>query len=725
MAQDPLIKAKERYDDATDAFREQRVRMVEDMKFSNPADPQQWDTRARQVRESGPDGARPCLTLDRTNQYIAQVVNDARKNKPGPVFMPVTGGARAEVAKALDGIARHIEYQSRAQIAYDTGIEHAARIGLGWIRVVPEVCNAELNHQEIRIRRVHDPLSVICDPDWTEPDGSDIQYGFVETRLTDGAFKRKYPKAKNQTWDTGHSEHGWFEGNSLRIVEYFEKVKTKTNNIVIQSPDGTKQALAEDQYWTHARSVGYQPMVVATYDAEDTKVIWRTMTGMEVLEETEFPSRWIPLIPVIGYELWIEGKRYLCGMTRRMMDGQRLLNYERSAWAESVALQPRAPIMADADSIAGHEQEWNRMNRANLAYLPFNSRSTDGQPLPTPQRMSPPSIPTAFAQGAQFAEADIQASIGMYGNNLGATTAEHSGVAIRAKQQEGDVANFHYVDNLSRSIEHVWRIALDMIPRIYDSKREARILGADGASKPVMIDPEGDAYSEDEKGSTTINLATGTYDVRVKTGPAYTTMREEAAANLTQLMQGQPALAAVVAPIWARMQDWPEADSLAKALLAMAPPPVQAALQEGKGEDASVLKQQLQQAEQQMQQMHHAIDMASQKIHELMADKTQQHAEMLAKAAELSTADYKAETDRMKVLGGAMTPDKVAALVNQLFQDAMSKQPIGAASAMQSVTPADMAMPNPMAPQPEPFEAPGEPPDAEDATDPQQPAEAG
>ena len=186
--QDSHQRAKERYADAQDAMREQHARMLEDMRFSNPAEPEQWPEDAKNARKT-----RPCLTFDRTNQFIQQVVNQARQNKPQIKFLPADSGADVMVADKLNGIMRHIEYVSRAGIAYDTAIDHGTRCGLGWLRVVPQIMRPETNEQEIRILRVHDPLSVLlCD--WTEPDGSDATGAFVETLMPDKAFKAKYPK---------------------------------------------------------------------------------------------------------------------------------------------------------------------------------------------------------------------------------------------------------------------------------------------------------------------------------------------------------------------------------------------------------------------------------------------------------------------------------------------------------------------------------------------------
>ena len=655
--------------------------MVEDLRFSNPADPQQWDVRAREIRERGPDGARPCLTLDHTNQYVSQVVNDSRQNKPAISFLPASGGARVEVAKALDGIVKHIEYQSRAQIAYDTAIEHAARTGLGWLRIVPEVVDAKLNYQEIRIKRIHDPLSVLCDPDWADPDGSDIAWGFVESAMSKRAFEAKYPKASADTWDSTHRGAGWVNDNGLRVCEYFERVQTKTNKLAIRLPDGSRRSVDEDEYWQVAKEIGTNPMLESQYTATDSSVKWRTMSGAEILEETDFPSCHVPLGPVVGCELWIEGKRHLAGMVRRMMEAQRAYNYSRSAEVEAVALQPKAPMLAAADSIAGHEAEWAGLNRRNAAYLPWNPYDDDGRQLPRPERMQPPAFPQAFAALSQNADNDLQSAVGMYRASLGAPTAEHSGIAIARKQREGDTANFHYIDNLSRSIERTGRIVLDMITRLYDEPREARILGDDGSAKPVKINPRGDAWALDGDVAS-INPSTGSYDVRVKAGPSYTTLRQEASESLQQMMRN-PAVGPIVAPIWARMQDWPEADNLAKALLAMAPPPVQAALGDGKSQDdPEQLKQHMQQLEQQAQQMHQMLTEAAQKVQELQAQVNDKHLDMTAKAAELSIREYDSETKRLALMISpqqpqAMSPEQVQQLVMQTLQEAMSREPLG------------------------------------------------
>jgi hypothetical protein len=665
MGQDQHRRAIERYEDAKEAVHEQHARMLEDLRFSNPSDPKQWDDDALKARKG-----RPCLTLDRTNQYIVQVVNDARKNKPGISTMPADSGADIEVAKRLDGIIRHIEYRSRAPIAYDTAIEHAARCGLGWLRVIPEVVRAETNHQEVSIRRVHDPLSIVIDPDSVEPDGSDAMDGWAETTMAERTFKKNYPKADTTSWE-GSGDGYWRSEGIIRICEYQYVVETERNHLVVEAPDGGQIDLSEDDYWTLAKQIGYQPTVVRQFMAKERTVKWCKLNGSEVLEETDFPSRWIGFIPVLGFELWVEGKRYLCGLTRRMMEGQRAYNYERSALVEAVALQPKAPIMVPFESVAGHEDHWNALNKGDPSHLPYNAVDDEGRPLPMPSRLAPPTFPAAFAQGGQIALGDLEASVGMTQSTLGNPSNATSGRQERERKEQGATATYHFVDNLSRSIEHAGRIVVDMIPKLYDVKRQARILGLDGQQDQVDIDPEmGQAVRRDKGKVVAINPGVGTYDVRVVAGPNYVTQREEAAVGLREVVaSGNPA-AAVLLPALMKLEDYPDADKYARMVVATLPQPVQDIYNEGQNGEAPVppqLRAQLQQMQQQIQEMGQMLDAGEQELtrleqenQSLKADKQLEMGKLALQAEEGESNEaidwFRAETERMKALAGPPRP---------------------------------------------------------------------
>jgi hypothetical protein len=668
--------ARECWDASESASSEQRKQMLEDLKFSNPADPDQWDPTIRLAREMDAGGARPVYSFDQSNQYIAQVVNDQRMNKPQIQTIPADSGAHKKVADALDGMIRQIEYASSASIAYDTAVEHAARVGLGWFRVVPEVVDGEYNLQEIRIRPIHDPLSVRWDPDFVMPDGSDQQYGFVETRMPKAEYMRKYKRRTVSNWK---ADGNWYDSDSARICEYMRLDETKVPSLVCEGPagSGSRQTFTEDDYWQVAKTTGVKPKVLFSFTATQKKVLWSKMDGDDWLEdETEFPASSIPLFPVFGYVLWIEGKRHFCGMVRRMMPGQRAYNLERNTELEWMAKQPRAPYLVAWESVANHQIEWGDANEGNAAYLPWDHLDSRGNPLPPPARLAPPQPGSAFTALGQKGLADLQASIGMYRANLGAPSNETSGIAIKRREQQGDTANFHYGDNQARTMTQAGRVIVEMITRLYGDDqygpREARTLGLDGDSDVVIVNSKLEKPVKPGAGKEPIqiNLNTGKYDVRCKVGPAYASLREEMADQLTRIVSQSPQLMTVLGPMWARMQDWPEAEKVSQLLLALAPPPVQAI---EANQDADVPPQliaQLQQMQQQLQQG----EQRSKALADALLEAEKQHdaaeAKLADKNGDLAIKKYQATTDRLKLIWPSLPPQEAFAVAEETFSEA-------------------------------------------------------
>lgn len=687
MAQDKYQRARERWEDSVEASSEQRSRMVDDLNFSNPTDPQQWDEKVLKARNASADGdPRPSYVFDQTNQYIAQVVNDSRKNKPQIQTVPASSGADEDVSEALDGMIRQIEYASSASIAYDTAVEHAARIGMGWMGLIPVVVDPAYNEQEIRIRRFADPLAIKYDPNFISPDGSDQDWGFVETNISHAAYESQFKKKARSSWESVNDKE-WGNDKTIRVAEYFYKSKTKGNELLVTDPDDPlgagRVSMDEQKYWDIAKSTGVKLEYHGTFSVEKTKVMWCKMDGDDILSEKEFPSKWIPLFPTLGYELWIEGKRYLCGMVRRMRAGQTAYNLERNSALEWMTKQPKAPYIMPWQAVANFQDEWADANTSNRVYLPYDHLDADGNPIPQPQRLNPPDPGAAFASLGEAGISDMQASIGMYRANLGAPSNETSGLAIKRREQQGDTANFHYIDNQSRTMTHMGRVIVDMIPRIYDTKRAARILGIDGKSQQIVINPGlGEPLRKEGKKVVEINLSTGQYDVRCKVGPAYASLREETAESLTRIVSQSPQLFTVLGPMWARMQDWPEAEHLSKLLLAMAPPPVQAI--ESEAEEISPkalmqinqLQQQVKQLTDQGKQLAGALTNAAEQ-HAKAEQMIHNHDNQAAAKQNANLVDkYKAESDRLKDLLPFLPPEVAQAMVMQLAESMLQGSPL-------------------------------------------------
>lgn len=652
-----IEEALKRFKYCEEAEQQSRERALKDLKFSLG---EQWPDAVRRARENDPNGARPCLTINKLGQYVRQVVNDSRQNKPAIKVRPVDSGADPEVADKLQGLVRHIEDNSRADIAYDTAIEFAVRAGFGFIRILTDYEDDESFNQEAFIKTVRNPFSCYLDADHTQLDGSDARYGFACDDIPRDVFNADYPKADACSFESGgDTAGGWISKDTVRIADYFRIEDVEESRIQLENGE----VLSEEEYWNKYQVVSVRPKVKNQRMIKRRKVMWYKMTYREILERGEFPCRFIPIVPVYGHLIDVAGERRITGLIHDAIDGQMMYNYSVSAYVERVALVPKAPFIAAEGQIEGHEAEWAMANTANMPVLTYKPTDLNGTPVPPPQRQPGADVPTGWLQAMQMTEHDIQSALGMYNASIGAPSNEKSGKAIMARQREADNATFHFIDNLSRSIRQVGRILVDLIPKIYDTQRVVRILGEDGSVDTMRISPDTTrpiVNQFDNAGSVIAkiyNPSLGKYDVTISVGPAYTTKRQEAADFMTQIAQSNPQLMPIIGDLMFRAMDMPYAEEIADRMKLMLPPQIADAEKE-EGEQPQQVPPHVQQAVinagQQIDALQQALRQAQMQLEAVAGDKQAEQMRAEMDAQKLAIESYKAETERMKVQVEAM-----------------------------------------------------------------------
>jgi hypothetical protein len=389
--------------------------------------------------------------------------------------------------------------------------------------------------------------------------------------------------------------------------------------------------------------------------------MWMKTNGFESLEEREWAGKWIPVVRVIGNEFEVEGQIYISGLVRNAKDAQRMYNYWTSQEAEMLALAPKAPFIGYGGQFEGYEMQWKTANTTNWPYLEVNPDVTDGMGavLPLPQRAAPPLPQTGLIQAKMGASDDIKSTTGQYDSSLGATSNERSGRAILAREKQGDTGTYHYVDNLARAIRHITRQLVDMIPKIYDTERIARIVGLDGEVDMVKINPQQpNPVNEIRDMNTGIviekiyNPGVGRYDVVVTTGPSYMTKRQEAMDAMSQILQGNPQLWSVAGDLFVKNMDWPGSEELAARLAKTIDPKL---LEDGDKDPA------LQAAEQQMQAMGAELDQMAQMMQNFQKSVEVQDLERKNFEAEIKA--YQAETQRISAVSAGMTAEQIQDIV--------------------------------------------------------------
>lgn len=574
---DILKEALDRFADAQAGTEYNRENYEHDTKFARLAD--QWPDKVRKQRQ---DEDRPCLTINRLPGFIRQVVNDARQNKPGITISPVDNGADEDTAEVISGLIRSIERHSNADDAYDTAIDHAATGGFGFFRVVIEYAHDESFDLEARIERIPNAMMVHWDPTSMATDASDWRYAFISDFIPAEEFKRQYPNAAAvdfEAWDDEVIDN-WIVDDQVRIAEYWvrEPIKKKIFYLTDQmggqilESSGFKRVVSESFMDEYAEQLLEQGIYAEKEREVDTyKVMKYTVSGAEVLEEEEWPGTMIPICPVWGDEVVIDGHRWFRSMIADAIDPQRMFNYWRSATTELVALAPKAPYIVAEGSIPPHaEHKWRTANTRSHAYLPFDPSSNFA-----PQRQPFAGVPAGALQEAMNASDDMKSTTGVYDAALGARSNETSGRAILARQSESDVSNFHFIDNLNRAIKYCGRVLLEIIPAVYSPRQTIRILGEDQAEKVVRLVASNPSNMGVPPGEERLyDLSVGKYDVTVKSGPSYGTQRQEARETLIELMRAVPNAAPIIGDLLMDVMDFQGADKVSERLKMMLPPQI-------------------------------------------------------------------------------------------------------------------------------------------------------
>lgn len=511
---------------------------------------EQWPEHIKQERE---EQRRPCNTYNMMPSFVRQITNKARQddtqikcvpvetNRGKSPLLPNTQATKDySIAEVYSGVIRNIEQQSRADQVYDTALKHACDHGFGFFYLINDWSPNDPFVQDLFIRRIKNSYSVMLDPDAQESDFRDMQDAFMFTNMNREVFREKYPNAAMTEFaqsGTGIAYDGWYNTETIRVAQYFkldhredEALKLSNGNIVYRSE--VEPVLDEIE-----RDLGIY--IAKKNGREMRKAIrrpvctWRKMTADENLEgPLDLPFSSIPIFPVFGEEVLVDGRTAYESAIRHAKDAQRSYNYWRTAATETVALAPRNPWVISQRQLTGHESLWERANQDNLPYLPYNH--IEG--VQAPQRNYPTQIPAAELSNATQDAQDMQQIIGLHDASLGKEGNEKSGKAILARQHQGMTSTFQFPDNLRRAQQQCGRCMVEAIPRLFDEERIVRVRLPDDTEDFVEINR---AVEDEESGATVLvhDIAYGKYDVIMETGPSYSTLRQEAADLQMQLLK--------------------------------------------------------------------------------------------------------------------------------------------------------------------------------------------
>lgn len=539
--------ALKRFQQIQDNERDQRRLAVEDIRFAQTEDGQ-WDDNAKEQRAN-----RPRYTINRVAGAIDQLTGDDRQNRTSIRVRPVSGGATEDTAKTMTGLIRNIESQSKAQSSYDGGYDETVNGGFGGWMVVTELSDDDPFNQDILIKPILSATtSLWFDPSAKEYDKRDANYCFLTVDMPKDEHEEKFGRPIVE-WpkDTdflrlGNGCNMWAKENSAQVAEYW--VKTPIDRNVGKLSDGRVIDLDEESaVLDELKAKGIT--VLKEIKVKSHKVEMYLMDGGGILEgPKEWAGKYIPRIPMYGRQAHIESKTYTRGIVRFAKDAARIYNYTTTTAIETTALTPKDPYWYTPKMAEGFETQYENFNVRNSAFMPFNPDPM--QPGP-PIRSGAPSVNTALLAQIQQASMDLYHVTGMQPPSLGANPELKSGKAIQAQERLGDRGSYVFTDNKQKSIDYTADILIDLIPRIYDTARQVRIMAQDGETELVTVNEE---IIDEETGETVLvnDLSAGKYDTVTETGPAFATQRQESAQQIIELIGTSPTFEALAMDLVAK-----------------------------------------------------------------------------------------------------------------------------------------------------------------------------
>lgn len=643
-----------------------RERFVEDLKFAH-ADSEngyQWPNNLLRARAGD---SKPCLTMNMIRQHNLQIVNESKKNKSAIKIIGMGNGSTQESANIFKATIGQIEYHSNAQAAYSTAREFQVDAGIGWTRIVTDWAGPDSFDQELFIRRIPDPLCVYIDPDCLEKDKSDATFGFVFDTLTEEEFKKHFPKHVDVMGLTplgvGVSDSAWTEKDHVRVVEYFRKVPKKDTLIsFVPTSGGQRREIRKSKLHPSMHQEVLENPSTKVREVEDQEVEWYLIAGETVIDRTIWVGKYIPLACCIGTEVVIEGTMDRKGHTRSMKDSQRMYNYNASASVEFGALQGKTPWITPAKAIEEFTTMWNSANRLNHSVLVYNHVDDDGQPIPPPQRTQVPQVSPVYQQGMVDAEGQMMKVSGQFAAQMGQAGNERTGAAINARLEQSATSVYHFQDNYAEMLRFLGKQMIDLIPKVYDTKRIKKLQADDGTEMEVEIDPSARlAYFQQENHQGEVirrifNPQVGKYDVAADVGPAYGSKRGETAEALKLILTQAPALTAILGDLFVGSLDFDKAQEAEQRLKRMVPP---VALGKGPTQQEQALQSQVQQL--------------TGLLAKALGSEAKGQLKLSDKASLRDIDAYEAETKRMAALQKLLPtdPEGLRQVIEQLVQESL------------------------------------------------------
>ncbi len=623
---DLVVRARDCYKKAVDADGGNRRLAMEDIKFV-VIKGEQYSSITK--KERGED--RLMLEFNKTKVQCKRVINEMRANRPQGKIRGTEDNDKA-IAEIREGLARNIWSVSDGESISDYQAQYQVYAGYGAWEICTDYADDSAFDQDILVKSLPNPFCLWFDPSAKDMLKRDAKWWLKTEKLTKEAFESAYPKADRVSFEDTEfdDDEEWEDDESVRVCEYWWKEPVTKTIALLQ--DGKTVDIAKDQ--------PDPALIVKQRKVKSHKIMTAIVSGDSVLSEpAEWAGKFFPFIVVYGDYILIDGKIHWQGMVRDLKDAQMAYNDSRTSIVETIALAPQSKVWATAEQAKGHVNAWAEAHKKNLPMMLYN---TDPNAPGPPIRIGGADVPVALIQAAQMASEEINSLAGFVFDPSSQDNKNSSGKALNARARQGQIVTFNYPDNMGKAMKFTWEILNDLIPKIYDTERSVRILGADGAEKFMKVN-----QVDPVTGQVMNDLSQGKYDITVTVGPSYATQRQESVEAYTDIATRNPELMGVAGDLIFKNMDLPGSEQIAERMKFMLAPPIQKSLAE-EGKQSPEVQQAMMQVEQMQQQVQQQGQLVEQAANEAQAEVSK--ADKAKADVQVALAQLKVEEANFKVM---------------------------------------------------------------------------
>lgn len=568
---------------------------------------------------------KPAMTFNKLYDVTKKIAGEQRKNKPDLMVRSLTGKANQNQIDLRADLVRTISYKSQNDLVYQTAFRSALMMGYGAFEICLDYESPRSFNQTIRYEIIPDATRTSFDPTAMMPHKGDGNFCSRQYLYTKEEFYATYPHVMNPvSYSDPRSllDFQWETRDTIVVCKYTRKEWFPIKLLLLSNGDSVtedewdemqKQIKMQEELARTSQVVGDIirrdiPYIVGDRNSKDYRIRQYILTQNQIIDFTDWPSKYLPIVFVDGDSNYINGKQYTRSFIHEAKDAQKFVNYVGSEIAAEIKNRRREQWLGTPDNILGNEQVWRNpeLQAGILTAKPDPKTGAMPQKLP-PWELSP-SLLQQFQRGSQ----DMREILG-FSETEALQGRDISGKARRERKMEGSMSSYVWFDNLNQAIEQGGRVVLDLLPVIVgEYERHMIVSKADGRTEPITLNKVV-GQTEDGEPIRDNVLDTGDYDVEIDTGPSFAVQKDIALEFFQQTIQANPQTFPLIADLWAKNLDVQYMPQIAQRFKSLVPPQI-IAEEEGKQLPPQPPSPQEQMMQAQMQQQQQQMKMNEQKM---------------------------------------------------------------------------------------------------------------